>query len=155
MYFANFARKKKIQSLSAVVKISRSRFLFEALKTLCFERYESKSKKFRERLKSLNFHRSTCNNSLQFHWHISNRVHLNLRGPGQLHKAIFQFLFIRFWVFRHKISRCFNWVEPDTLEGNVKKEYVDPSGFKIQRLCHFSGIHTPFFKKKWVVFFSR
>ena len=146
--------REKKNSVSAVVEISRSRSLFEAFKTLRFERYESKSKKFRGKLKSLNFHRNTCNNSLQFHWHISIRVHLNLRGPGQLHKAIFPLLFIRFWVFRHKISHCFNRVEPDALEGNVKKEYLDPSGYKTQRLCHFFWNTHAFLKKNEVVFFS-
>lgn len=46
---------------------SQSRFLFEALKTLRFKKCVSKSKKFRERLKSINFHHNMCNNSLQFH----------------------------------------------------------------------------------------
>ena len=55
LYFETSARKK-IQSRSTVVKLSRSRSLFEALKTLRFKKYVSKSKKFRERLKSINFH---------------------------------------------------------------------------------------------------
>ena len=66
LYFKNFARKK-IQSKSTVVEISRSRSPFEALKTLRFKKCVSKSKKFRERLKSINFDHNMCNNSLQFH----------------------------------------------------------------------------------------
>ena len=69
LYFENFARKK-ILSRSTVVEISRSRSLFEALKTLGFKKFISKSKKFRERRKSINFHHNMCYNSLQFHRHI-------------------------------------------------------------------------------------
>ena len=59
--------RKKIQSRSTVVEISRSRSLFEALKTLLFEKYVPKSKKFCERLKSINFYRDMCDNSPQFY----------------------------------------------------------------------------------------
>ena len=55
LYFETSARKK-IHSQSTVIKMSRSRSFFEALKTLHFKKYVSKSKKFCERLKSINFH---------------------------------------------------------------------------------------------------
>ena len=66
LYFETSARKK-IESRPTVVEISRSRSLFEALKILLFEKYVSKSKKFCERLKSINFYRNMCDNSLQFY----------------------------------------------------------------------------------------
>lgn len=59
--------KKKVQSWSTVVEISHSRSLFKALKTLRFKKYICKSKKFPERLKSINFHHNMHNNYLQFH----------------------------------------------------------------------------------------